>query len=189
MSNDSHLVFHNKNEGIRSWLEFLFTWIELLGGKYCLTHEELVISLKAPPMPDSRVFFHYTTQKVQRVCTHFSFVKSLAIGLSTCQSTFNWYLIFYHTSNFFASVISDISESGVILGFINQLPSFHYFQPLCTDTKFSPYVIEHLSRARHCSWCWGCAISKQNRQKLLPLETYILFEEICRQLFMKLSIF
>ena len=40
MSNGSHLVIHNNNEGVRRWLEFVFTWIEILDGKYCLTHEE-----------------------------------------------------------------------------------------------------------------------------------------------------
>ena len=39
MSNGSHLVIHNNNKGVRRWLEFVFTWTEILCGKYCLIHE------------------------------------------------------------------------------------------------------------------------------------------------------
>ena len=100
-------------------------------------------------------------------------LQSLATSLSTCQSTFNQYLIFYLTFYFFP-VISDISESGSFWVYLRRFLAFTVVRP---QSPNSPHMfIKQLSCARHCPWCRRCTmcIGKQNRKTLHLCRAYIL---------------
>ena len=86
-----------------------------------------------------------------------------------------------------------MNESGIILFFffLKQILFLHYCQPLCTGTKYPPYVMRTCNVPGTALGAGICTmyINKQNRQKLLPHGTYIFLGEICLLLFMRSSIF
>lgn len=102
------------------------------------------ISLKAQPMPESRMFFHYTHTKSTESFVHiFLSIKSLTLGLSM------WPEYLQLISDFLAHVLlfSSVSFEGWVWchsGIFKADSFLHYCQPLCTDTKYSLYVTCHV---------------------------------------------